>query len=246
MSRARSVSQLVGANTALGNTVITGTISTSTNTATFGTAAYHAANGNFGIGNSSPVKSLHVTGAVPQVRINEAGGGYWDIEAGGRFDITNSAGTRMLSIAGPGLTPTGSGIQIANSGIITTPNQPAFWARKDDGNHTGDGVVVWNTAFLNRGSHYNVSTGRFTAPVAGVYCFFFRMRQTGATGLNMLWEKNDTAHQWQGTIDGDGRTAMGNITVQLAASDTVRVVKYGGGMQGVADYHNLFTGYLLG
>jgi hypothetical protein len=273
MSRARSVSQLVGANTALGNTVITGTLSTSTNTATFGTAAYHVANGNLGINTSSPSTGLHVNlptgnGVVDSVRgiyVSNANNSVGST-AGLGFVFTGSSGggtpvagivaiqqdTTQASADLAFHTRTSSGgggtyerMRINSNGQITTPYQPAFWARKDDGNHTGDSVVVWNNAFLNRGSHYNTSTGRFTAPVAGVYCFFFRMRQTGS-GLNMLWEKNDTAYQWQGTISGDGETAMGNITVQLAAGDTVRVVKYGGGMQGVADYHNLFTGYLIG
>ena len=54
---------------AAGNTTITGFINVSTNTATFGTALYVVANGNVGIGMSSPIFPLQVktnTGSPPQ------------------------------------------------------------------------------------------------------------------------------------------------------------------------------------
>ena len=204
MSRARSVSQLVGANTALGNTVITGTISTSTNTATFGTAVYGVANGNVGIGNSSPVKSLHVTGAVPQVRINEAGGSYWDLEGGGRFNIQNGSGTIMLSIGQGDTAPIGNGIRIANSGVTIMPNQPSLLAQPDAGsfamaNSGISSIFGWNTSGsirYNRGFAIGAgtasldrranaaSTGRITVPEAGAYLINFDMRNESSPATN--------------------------------------------------------------
>lgn len=80
MSRARSVSQLVGANTALGNTTITGTanvsgaitantLNVSTNTATIGTALYTVTGGSVGIGTNAPSVSLDVGSKTDAITI---------------------------------------------------------------------------------------------------------------------------------------------------------------------------------
>jgi hypothetical protein len=49
---------------AAGNTTLTGTLTVSTNTATIGTTLYSVANGNIGIGNTSPGNKLLVSGVV--------------------------------------------------------------------------------------------------------------------------------------------------------------------------------------
>jgi hypothetical protein len=64
-------------------------------------------------------------------------------------------------------------MRIDSSGRVTTPSQPAFYAYKT-GNmslNSTDTKVVYDATATNIGSFYNTSTGRFTAPVSGLYQF---------------------------------------------------------------------------
>ena len=55
----------------------------------------------------------------------------------------------------------------------TTTSRPAFLARRTSGQSTG--TVEFDTVMLNQGSHYDNSTGIFTAPIAGLYNFSFNV-----------------------------------------------------------------------
>ena len=62
-----------------------------------------------------------------------------------------------------------SAMTIDSTGRVLTPARPAFMARRTSLQSAG--VVIFDTALVNIGSHYNTSTGVFTAPVAGLYSF---------------------------------------------------------------------------
>ena len=74
-------------------------------------------------------------------------------------------------------------MSISNEGYITTPFQPAFRAWKDTNSWSlsADDTFIFDSTIYNTGSHYNTSTGRFTAPVAGVYHFDFHSIQLGSS-----------------------------------------------------------------
>ena len=65
-------------------------------------------------------------------------------------------------------------MKIDATGAVTMPNQPAFYAY-EGASQDSDTIytVQFTTAATNVGSHYNTSTYRFTAPVAGTYFFSY-------------------------------------------------------------------------
>jgi len=158
---------------------------------------------------------------------------------------------------------------IDSSGRILTPARPAFRARLDgpSSNATGSqGTLIFNNEDFDIGGNYNTSDGLFTAPVAGIYQFMFRM--LGATdssgSINSAndtiyadFYKNGTAnsnivpgareiHQQAG---GSHYVSIGMTSlIQLSASDNVRVIV--GSEFAYADatdaYDPCFQGFLIG
>ena len=69
---------------------------------------------------------------------------------------------------------------------MTRPTHPAFHAYGATSATSGADVIYANV-YVNTGSHYSTTNGRFTAPVAGVYVFFW-----SAIGNN----NNDVYRYW--------------------------------------------------
>ena len=149
--------------------------------------------------------------------------------------------------------------EIANSQIILSssyikmPNQPSFCARGVS-NPTGTRTVyLFDQAIdFNVGSNYNSSTGRFTAPVTGIYFFEFHLFGVPNTRYAGLINKNGTALQEYtqeqptggGTSNGYG-SIDGKIVMSLAANDYV-TVSGSATVLGTNSIYSSFSGYLIG
>jgi hypothetical protein len=143
-------------------------------------------------------------------------------------------------------------LKIDSSGRVTTPAQPYFYVRP---NIAGDGQTVGNpfisgAVATNTGSHYNNTTGRFTAPVTGVYVFGCNpgYKQTNSN-FGFRWRVNggDFADMVRLVGNAPDSHSGGCYTflLQLAANDFVDMI------QQYSVYHtntslNHWSGYLLG
>lgn len=147
----------------------------------------------------------------------------------------------------------GERMKIDASGRITSITQPSFVATKSNGNYSGGGdITSWNSVSTNVGSHFNGTTGVFTAPVAGKYIFI------GTALLN----NNNTAGYYYLDIEVNGGAVTRdyqyvpintynqyrvNAVLTLAANDTVNIaVQAGGTWYGVGTVYTQFFGRLLG
>ena len=152
-------------------------------------------------------------------------------------------------------------MRISKEGYITKPNHPSFCAR-----HQGSDVIVltristswdvWNT-----GGHYSTSTGKFTAPVDGVYYFEGQVMSTGhSNGDNiqdmLSLESNNgriaycrqRESYFSTTTNANGyyTNSVGSST-RLDAGDTVWIQRHSSQNWSYSNrYYSYFTGWLIG
>jgi hypothetical protein len=136
---------------------------------------------------------------------------------------------------GTTLTLGASGDDVKVVGTLKEENPILFWAYRSTNyaltsTHT---KLVFDTAQHNFGSHYNTTTGYFTAPKAGLY--EFAVSAIGfndpATTMRYNFYKNDTIYspKYELRLDGSGGTSTYGtnseylIYDELSANDTVSI-----------------------
>ena len=142
---------------------------------------------------------------------------------------------------------------IDDSGRVTTStSRPAFFARRTSSQVTG--TVVFDTVMLNQGSHYNNSTGIFTAPIAGLYSFSFNVLSdnngSDSYFATSLYKNGSGYAKVQNRTEDDNDFGSGmSVIASLAASDTVQVVQHNVNLYGTSssdENMTWFCGYLIG
>jgi hypothetical protein len=152
------------------------------------------------------------------------------------------------------------GLTVDAAGRPLTPNRPSFRATRNNTQQalSVDGtvyVVGFNTIETNIGGHYNNSTFRFTAPVAGFYQFdaSILVAKAGANRVDLGLRKNGTnfiMQEFQGL-----NTTNFNLSVNLGAgcylstNDYVEIVASLIGATGFIYQEPQFwsfSGYLVG
>ena len=175
-------------------------------------------------------------------------------------------------------------LRIDSGGNVTTPNNPAFAAKGVGGSWvtvagSGDGVYsLGNTAHSgsnyytnlnwasnnqsggtdNRGSHWNNTTARFTAPVAGYYYFDINL-YVKYSGQKTLHTMPYVGNTFTGTYDSSINTVVGgssayvqyprtnrSITVYLTANNTFEWKVYSQTSIDVYPNYCWISGYLIG
>ena len=126
------------------------------------------------------------------------------------FDVYSSSGNRF-QVRGNDARTTLSGTYMLQTGLIH------FDVKLTSGTSSGD--IKFNSVLENVGSHYSTSTGRFTAPVAGVYHFAGTVLQTNSGGQ---FDVNLRYNGSSGTKGNSMRaTFTGHSTIQI--SETLKM-----------------------
>lgn len=133
------------------------------------------------------------------------------------------------------------------SGRLTN-NNPCFHV-KDSSSYTSGVLFKGNNLQIpiNVGSHFDGTTGLFTAPFAGVYMFHVLTMVSGGGYIRASIRHNSTTIQEHRTNDGNlgnYMQASSSVMVNMAANDTVSVI-WGAGT--IAGNHNekQFMGHLV-
>jgi hypothetical protein len=122
---------------------------------------------------------------------------------------------------------------LAVTGTVTAPNQPAFFAYKDGPYNETSGVNTitgWTEEF-DRGSNFNATgNARFTAPVAGVYQFNFNAMSGQTSGdVQFQIHKNGTNYAGSNSMaqgGGPWRQTCVAAVISMALNDYVEFRAY--------------------
>lgn len=183
-----------------------------------------------------------------------------DVVAPGYFQpadtVSRSLGGTFLgpvNLPSGGLNVGSGQLKVDASGRVTMSSQPAFTAYNATANVVGiTTLIVWTNTELNRGGHYNTATGRFTAPVAGVYFFSYRVLTAAGVATQPRLAKNgnwiEGATAYSNPASGIYAHMSIDVAIQCSAGDyiTCGILNSGGEVHTGPNYNSGFSGFLIG
>ena len=148
---------------------------------------------------------------------------------------------------------------IDTAGRILQPAKPIFYATAESTISMTTSyaeTTAFSNAFVNVGSHYNTGTGRFTAPIAGVYNFGVASlgNATATTYRLRLYKNGSSLNKAELRIQTEGGAYGTNgefcVVTSLSASDYVSIfVMSDDGTDAYGDSnfrYSYFRGHLMG
>lgn len=226
-----------------------------------------SSSGNIGINNTNPQNPLHIVGSPGTLLRLDGGAGatgtrdiviteFDNAAYGGIIRYDSVADLFTFGTLENSVVKSAINVNRA-SGIVTTPHQPSFFAYATGGDTTtaDNTIIIFGATAHNTGGHYSTSTGRFTAPVTGVYAFHAQIWAKNGTGYSRaIFTVAGTQVTQNGFHPGtvsnsNDHSFQMSMVRSVSAGDAVDVrvnlgplTYYGGGAQS----HTYFTGYLIG
>jgi len=156
-------------------------------------------------------------------------------------------------------TNSNTAMTIDSTGRILTPARPSFRAQpSSEITNQTSGDIIFGEAGANDeathgchnvGGHYSTSTGKFTAPVTGIYFFSFSAMTYGENDCEVeLLLNTQRVVKFNANVTNDEsnyESIGGSIVIKMSASDFLHPKVAGGNFHGNTD-HSQFSGFLVG
>lgn len=140
---------------------------------------------------------------------------------------------------------------VNSSGYVARAKNAAFLAHTaSNATYNQDNVLGWDTEVFDSDSCFIPSTGIYTAPVNGIYCFnaCILINTSGNYGVGIFYKNGASLVSFQGWSEGgvNKGSAVGSVTAQMNASDTMSIYWYGSSYgQAYKGNYSHFSGHLL-
>ncbi|XP_067846984.1 complement C1q tumor necrosis factor-related protein 3-like isoform X1 [Heptranchias perlo] len=108
--------------------------------------------------------------------------------------------------------------------------------------------IIFSSVETNVGSYFDVMTGRFSAPIAGVYFFIFNMMKhedVEETSVYLMHNGNAIISMYSSESKGKHDTAGNSGVLKLATGDEVWLRMGNGALHGDHQRYCTFSGFLL-
>jgi hypothetical protein len=209
-----------------------------------------------GIGTTIPISTFHISGPGAPVVIDSSNNNEYKIalrNSGISTTYIGSASGNLFSVADSSVTAM---LQLTTGGQLKVQKQPAWSAYGGASNAFSSGVKVIassdtnsSQATVNVDSNFSVTTGRFTAPVAGNYFIYAVVNQNyAATGPGISVRKNggNVSSSTQYLYGVQFNSASNAYIFNLAENDYVDAIMTAFNAQTTAIYTCGVCGFLIG